>query len=103
MANLARSLGQDPPTKNAAVQLSRAAASVGANYRAAGLSRTRKEFISRLGLLIEEADECTFWLEYVQALSHPRDVAELAALMDESRQLARIFTAARTTARHNAG
>jgi four helix bundle protein len=44
-------------------QLLRSGTSVGANYRAARRARSRKEFISRLGVVEEEADEALFWME----------------------------------------
>ncbi|MCC7009668.1 MAG: four helix bundle protein [Acidobacteria bacterium] len=73
--------------------------SVAANHRAAGLARFRREFVAKLGVVIEEADECTFWLEYIQDLHTPRALPGIASLMDESRQLVRIFTASRNTAK----
>ena len=47
-------------------QLLRAATSVAANYRAACRARSRKEFIAKLGIVLEEADESQFWLEMVE-------------------------------------
>ena len=44
------------------LQLLRAATSVGANYRAACRARSRKEFIAKMGIVEEEADEAEFWL-----------------------------------------
>jgi four helix bundle protein len=44
-------------------QLLRAATSVAANYRAACRARSRKEFLAKLGIVEEEADESHFWLE----------------------------------------
>ena len=41
----------------------RSGTSVGANYRAACRSRSRKEFIARMGIVEEEADESEYWLE----------------------------------------
>jgi hypothetical protein len=41
----------------------RCGTSVGANYRAACRARSRAEFVSRLGIVVEEADESMFWLE----------------------------------------
>ncbi|MGH7752041.1 MAG: four helix bundle protein, partial [Gemmatimonadales bacterium] len=50
-------------------QLLRAGTSVAANYRAACRARSRREFIAKLGIVEEEADESAFWLE-VAAESH---------------------------------
>jgi len=44
-------------------QLLRSATSVGANYRAARRSRSRAEFVSKLGIVEEEVDESSYWLE----------------------------------------
>src|SRR3989338_6028573 len=46
-------------------QLIRSGTSVAANYRAALRARSRAEFISKLGIVIEEADESAFWLELI--------------------------------------
>jgi four helix bundle protein len=46
-------------------QLIRAGTSVGANYRAACHCRSRREFIAKLGIVEEEADETMFWLEVI--------------------------------------
>ena len=44
-------------------QILRSGTSVGANYRAVCRSRSRQEFIAKLGLVLEETDETMFWLE----------------------------------------
>src|SRR5947208_1183161 len=57
-----------PPTPGARVvgdQLLRSATSVAANYRAARRARSPREFIAKLGVVEEEADETAFWLELV--------------------------------------
>jgi len=46
-------------------QLIRSGTSVGANYRAVYIARSKAEFISKLGIVIEEADESAFWLEII--------------------------------------
>ncbi len=46
-------------------QLIRCGTSVAANYRAVCRSRSRAEFISKLGIVIEEADESIFWMEII--------------------------------------
>lgn len=79
-------------------QLIRAATSVSANHRAAGRARSRKEFIAKLGLVVEEADEAEFWLE---ALLHcnlaPRAAAE--RLYREATELRAIFVKSVATAK----
>ena len=44
-------------------QLLRSGTSVAANYRAACRARSRAEFISKIGVVVEEADECALWIE----------------------------------------
>ena len=46
-------------------QLLQSGTSVGANYRVACRARSMAEFISKLGVVIEEADESAFWLELI--------------------------------------
>lgn len=46
-------------------QLLRSATSIAANYRAACRARSRAEFISKLGTVVEESDESCFWLELI--------------------------------------
>lgn len=66
-------------------QLLRAGTSVGANYRAARRARSRAEFISKLGIVEEEADECMYWLELLAeaAIIAPDRLAPLRAECDE--------------------
>jgi four helix bundle protein len=75
-------------------QLVRSGTSVGANYRAACRGRSKAEFISKLGIVEEEADESAYWMELivdggllikkkVDALW--REACELTAIMAASR------------------
>ena len=55
-----------PSTRTAEVlgkQLLRAATAVGANYRAARRAKSPADFIAKLGIVEEEADECLYWME----------------------------------------
>jgi four helix bundle protein len=81
-----------------AYQLIRSVTSVAANYRAVCRSRSRADFVSKLGIVEEEADETLFWLEM---LLDCRKVGteEIRPLMDEAEQLTRIFAASRITAK----
>jgi four helix bundle protein len=51
-------------------QLFRAGTSVGANYRAACRARSRADFIAKLGVVLEEADEALYWLEILGEVGH---------------------------------
>ena len=46
-------------------QLFRAGARTGANYRAACRARSRRDFVNKMGSVVEESDESPFWLEFV--------------------------------------
>lgn|ERR1700682_1961421 len=90
-----------PRTREANVigqQILRSATSVAANYRAAGRSRSKAEFVSKIGVVIEEADETVFWLE-ILADSGIVKPAKLASILDEANQLLAIFAASRRTAK----
>ena len=64
-------------------QLLRSATSVGANYRAACRARSTAEFLSKMGIVEEEADECVYWLELI-ADSELLPVTRLQELLDEA-------------------
>jgi four helix bundle protein len=81
-----------------AKQLLRSATSVGANYRSAQRARSRADFIAKLAIVEEEADESVYWMQLLMDLScGPRP--ELERLLDEARQLVAIFVASRKTAK----
>jgi len=90
-----------PKTREANVigsQILRAATSTAANYRAAGRSRSKAEFIAKIGVVIEEADETVFWLELLVD-SGIVPAAKLEPMLDEANQLLAIFAASRRTAK----
>jgi four helix bundle protein len=79
-------------------QVLRSATGMAANYRAAGRSRSKAEFIAKIGVVVEEADETVFWLEMLldSRLVRPEKLQNLLA---EATQLVAIFTASRKTAK----
>ena len=83
-------------------QLVRAGTSVGSNYRAVCRGRSKAEFIARLGVVEEEADESAFWLELIieAALLRP-DLVQ--PLLDEANELTRIMASSRVTAKARIG
>jgi four helix bundle protein len=86
--------------RTVAGQLSRSGCSVAANYRAALRGKSRADFINKVTIVLEEADETAFWIEVTsRAGMLPTD--QLEALLDEAGQLVRIFNATRTTARNH--
>ena len=50
-------------------QLFKSGTSVAANYRAACRGRSKAEFVSKLGIVLEEADETLFWLELIDEMA----------------------------------
>ncbi|GAP12980.1 four helix bundle protein [Longilinea arvoryzae] len=79
-------------------QLLRSGTSVGANYRAACRAKSRADFIAKMNIVIEEADESLYWMELLcEAKIIPQD--RLSDLMNETDQLISIFTASVLTAR----
>jgi four helix bundle protein len=79
-------------------QLIRSSTSASANYRASRRARSRKEFVAKLGIVVEEADESAHWLELIidaEMLSATR----VEPLRKEAEELTRIFATARRTAR----
>lgn len=81
-------------------QLGRCASSVGANYRAACRARSHAEFVAKIGIVEEEADESLFWLDMsLQTKNVSLDV--IKPLILEARELTAIFTASSKTAKQN--
>lgn len=81
-------------------QLLRSGTSVAANYRAACKARSPADFISKLGIVEEEADETVFWLEFLVETGLMRS-ERMLSLTDEAKQLTAIFAASRRTAKGN--
>lgn len=78
-------------------QLIRSGTSVGANCRAACRGRSKAEFIAKLSIVIEEADECGYWLELIME-GNLLPKTQIEPLHKEADELTAIFTASvRTT------
>lgn len=78
-------------------QLLRSGTSVGANYRAACRARSRKDFVNKLRIVEEEADESLFWMELlVENKILPS--SRLKNLMDEADEIIAIIVASARTA-----
>jgi len=71
-------------------QLIRSGASVAANYRAACICRSKAEFIAKLGIVLEEADESCFWLEFIIE-GELLDSKRVQPLLEEGEELRAIF------------
>jgi len=71
---------------------------VAANYRAACRARSKAEWIAKIGIVVEEADETVFWLEMLcdcEIVS----LKKLEPLLAEAHELSALFTASQRTSR----
>jgi four helix bundle protein len=74
---------------------------VGADYRAVCRSRSNRDFVAKLGVVIEEADETSYWLK-ILVDAKIVTASDVSALRREADELIRIFVTSRATARKNA-
>ena len=90
--NLLVKLEINPIDRSHIQQLTRSASSVAANYRAATRGRSDAEYFSKICIVVEEADETLFWLEYLIEINVIKR-AESLPLIDEVTQLVKLFSA----------
>ena len=81
-------------------QLLRSATAVGANYRSACRARSSADWINKLGIVIEEADESAYWLELIID-GELLPAAKVTALLKKADELTAIFTASHMTSKRN--
>lgn len=81
-------------------QILRSATSVGANYRAACRSKSKKDFINKLKIVEEEMDETIYWISLIGEceLIKPEKLSQLKV---EANELLAIFVASLKTAKEN--
>ena len=86
-----------------AKQLIRSGGSVGANYRAACRGKSKADFIYKIEVVLEEADESLYWLEITKEAGLIKSIQDplLDSLIKEAEELVRIFTATDITAKKN--
>ena len=98
---LVNALPNNPAGRAIGGQLIRSGTSVSANYRAACRGRSKAEFIAKLGIVEEEADESALWMELIieSELIEEKLVADL---LNEARQITAIVAASKITARRKA-
>ncbi len=100
IVKLARALSRSAEGWVLGKQVLRSGTSVAANYRASCRARSRVEFIAKLGVAVEEADETVFWLGLLgdsQVLPKKR----LQPLLQEANELLGILSATRKTAKRS--
>jgi four helix bundle protein len=98
VVRLFRSLPYKTDAQVLGKQLLRSGTSVAANYRAVCRARSKAEFIARIGVVAEEADEAVLWLELLTE-SGIISQEKVEALLREARELAAIFTSSQQTAK----
>ncbi|WEA03094.1 four helix bundle protein [Mucilaginibacter sp. SJ] len=81
-------------------QLLRSSTSVGANYRSACRGKSTADFINKIVIVEEEADESVYWLELIEESGLINSTA-LPNLKKEANELTAIFTAIGKTAKEN--
>jgi four helix bundle protein len=79
-------------------QLARSATSVAANYRSVCTAQSRADFIAKLSVVVEEAEECVYWLDLIVRATLVEDALTLRG---ESNELRAIFSKSLGTARAN--
>ena len=97
---LALALSDDPLGRHIKSQLIRCSTGAAANYRATCIAQSRAAWVSKLSIVIEEADESCFWMEFLleEGLLPEKKVRPL---LTEGQELTSIVIAARHTARRN--
>jgi four helix bundle protein len=98
IVKLYRSLPHTADAQVVGKQLLRCGTSVAANYRAACRGRSRAEWIAKIGLVAEEADETVFWLEMLSDCEIV-NVERCRDILNEACESSAIFTASKHTAR----
>lgn len=99
--NFVNSLPKSKSNDVISYQVLKSATSVAANYRASLRGRSSAEFISKLNIVLEEADESMFWFEVIEETNDKLDINKVKKLHKESDELTAIFTASLKTARRN--
>ena len=79
-------------------QLIRCSTSVAANYRAARLGQSKATFIAKISIVVEEADEAEFWLEFIIIEEKLLKEESVISLKNEAHELASIFVKSNKTA-----
>ena len=95
---LAESLPITPTTNVIRNQMVRCGTSVGANYRAACRAKSRPDFIAKMGIVEEEADESSYWIELLidAGIVNAKRVADL---LQEGNEIVSIVVSSIKTAR----
>jgi four helix bundle protein len=95
---LVERLPKSEAAKVVAYQLLRSSSSVAANYRAANRAKSKADFLNKIKIVLEEADESNFWIVFIGDVELlVKEDKELNLLIKESDELTAIFTASLKT------
>lgn len=83
-------------------QMIRSSTSVAANYRAVCRAKSDRDFIHKMGTVIEEADETQFWLEMIDELEILIENSDVKLLIRETNELVSIFVSSIKTVKKRA-
>lgn len=74
-------------------QLSKAATSVGANYREANRAESKDDFIHKIGIVVKESNETVYWLEIIEEVEFllPEQKHVFHPLLTEAQELYALF------------
>ena len=97
---LVASLPNSTASRAIASQLVRSATSIGANYRSAAKAKSRADFISKIGIVEEEADETVYWIELLIEADLV-SAEKVSTLLREAEEITSIMAASRLTAKRN--
>ena len=97
MINFCDALPKDTATQRIVIQLLDSAGSTDSNYRATCRARSPAEFIAKIGVAAEEADESKGWLQLLVE-SHRASLEDARELIQEADELVSIFVKSRKTA-----
>ena len=98
--NLVKRLPHNIATDAIARQLIRSGTGVSSNHRSACRARSKREFIAKLGVVLDEADESELWLEALMQCGLSPDASSITPLLREAGELRAIFFQSIRTARN---
>jgi four helix bundle protein len=100
IVKLYRALPKTGDAKVIGNQFLRSGTAIAANYRASCRARSNAEFIAKIGVVVEEADETVFWLEFLVDCEIFSE-AKMKDMIQEGNELLAIFAASQSTAKKN--
>ncbi|MBI4810545.1 MAG: four helix bundle protein [Ignavibacteriales bacterium] len=98
IVNLFRSLPRTDEARTIGKQILRSGTSIASNYRAACRARSKVEFISKMGTVVEETDETVLWLELLIDTKIIKK-EKMSNILQEANELLAIFAASQYTAK----